>query len=236
MILQGKTALIAGGAGAVGEGIVGAYLDAGATVLVPSRSQAKLDSLTEALAERAEDRLLTMVGHIGSIEGAEAVRAAVLDHFGHLDAVVASIGGWWQGAPLVDVDLDSWNQVLANNLTAHLIAVQHFLPLVITSAGSYTMINGGAALTPLPKSAPISIVAAGQMMMARALAKENENQPVRIHSLLLETPIISRTRPEGPTSWLTADEVGSFCVRIAAEGHPDGAVIRFRDRSQLATV
>ena len=40
--LDGKTALIAGGTGSVGAGIVQAFLNEGATVIVPSRSSDRL--------------------------------------------------------------------------------------------------------------------------------------------------------------------------------------------------
>jgi uncharacterized protein YbjT (DUF2867 family) len=47
--LDGTTALVAGGAGEVGEGIVRAFLAGGARVVVPSRSAAKLDALRDRL-------------------------------------------------------------------------------------------------------------------------------------------------------------------------------------------
>lgn len=50
--LSGKIALIAGGTGGVGEGIVRAFLKEGATVVVPSRSSENLEQLRGYLGER----------------------------------------------------------------------------------------------------------------------------------------------------------------------------------------
>jgi len=50
-MLDGKTALIAGGTGGVGEGIVRAFLSEGATVIVPSRSSDRLQQLTDQLED-----------------------------------------------------------------------------------------------------------------------------------------------------------------------------------------
>ncbi|HEY0132663.1 MAG TPA: NAD(P)-dependent oxidoreductase, partial [Nannocystis sp.] len=58
--LRDKRCLIAGGTGGVGEGIVRAFLNAGATVFVPSRSAAKLDALAGSIAAKPRDRLVTL--------------------------------------------------------------------------------------------------------------------------------------------------------------------------------
>ena len=52
--LEGKTAFVAGGTGGVGEGIVRAFLDEGATVVVPSRKQENLDQLRGYLGSATE--------------------------------------------------------------------------------------------------------------------------------------------------------------------------------------
>src|SRR5699024_6749253 len=87
--------LVAGGAGEVGAGIVQAFLDKDATVIVPSRSQEHLDDLHEHLESigTTTDQLNTLVGDIGQIDGAELLRDEVLERFGQVDAVVASLGG-----------------------------------------------------------------------------------------------------------------------------------------------
>jgi NADP-dependent 3-hydroxy acid dehydrogenase YdfG len=54
--LDSKIALIAGGTGSVGEGIVRAFLKQGATVVVPSRTAERLEQLRGYLGELAKDR------------------------------------------------------------------------------------------------------------------------------------------------------------------------------------
>ena len=43
----------------------------------------------------------------------------------------------------------------------------------------------------------------------RVLASEHRHEPIRINALVLGTPIISRSRPEGDADWLTSEEVVS---------------------------
>lgn len=134
--LDGMIALIAGGTGNVGEGIVRAFLKEGATVVVPSRNAETLDQLCGYLGSFATNRFVPLVGHIRQIEGAERLRDEVLNKFGRLDAVVASLGRSWDGElPLTEVPMETWQQYLENNLTSHFVAARTFLPVLVQQKG-----------------------------------------------------------------------------------------------------
>jgi NAD(P)-dependent dehydrogenase (short-subunit alcohol dehydrogenase family) len=231
--LEGSVTLVAGGAGEVGEGLARAFLGEGATVIVPSRSKEKLGELRARLDHARADDLITIVGDVGELGGAEQVKEQIVERFGKLHTVVASLGGWWQGAPLTRVPLKAWQSVFNNNLTTHFIVARTFVPLV-EAGGSYVFINGGAAVQPVPQAGPVSIFAAAQLMMKDVLAAEEEN--VRLYSLVVNTPIITRSRPQGRAGWLTADDVGKYAAFLAS---PDGAGLRgqtvlLNNRSQVA--
>ncbi len=237
--LRGRVALVAGGAGEVGEGIVRVFLHSGATVVVPSRSEQRLAELRSRVAPADGDRLLTLVGSVGTEEGAASIRDAIAHHIGPLDAVVASLGRWWQGQPLADVPLETWQKVLHDGLTAHFIAARTFLPLLADRPrASYTFINGGAAEFPVAYAGPVSVSAAGQLMLKNVLAEEMQDRPVRINTLLLNTPILTRSRPQGEPGWLTADEAGIYAAYLASDRGADvrGKTIRLYQRAQLAPI
>ena len=228
--LHDKIALIAGGAGQVGEGIVREFLREGATVIVPSRSKDKLALLPES------PRLRTIVSDISSGAGAESVRNRILDEFGRLDCVVASIGSWWQGPHLVDVPLTEWTKVIDDRLTSHFIAARTFLPVLRGTPGSsYTMLNGGAAEAPVPHSGPVSIMAAAQLMMKDVLVVEQRDHSVRINTLLIQAYVITRDHPNGDRNQLTADHVGAYCAYLASQEAAaiHGQTIHFRSPEQL---
>lgn len=232
MTLHGKTVLIAGGAGEVGEGLVRAFLAAEATVVVPSRSQEKLDALCMDGPNR--DRLIAKAVDVGSAVGAVALRNWIADEVGPLDAVVASLGGWWEGRPLTGVSLDTWDEVLGMGLTAHFNVAKTFLPMLTDRPGaSYTLINGTAALAPVPASGPLSVSAAGQLMLKNVLAAENES--VRVNTLVLNTPVRTRSRPDGEDSWLTADDAGAYAAFLASDTArgKHGETIVFKSAEQL---
>lgn len=234
--LEGKIALVAGGAGEVGEGIVKVLLDRGATVIVTSRSNEKLSALRGRLGGPPEDRLAAETAEIGTIEGAEGVRDVILDRFGGLDSVVASLGRWWQGAPLTGVPLDTWLEIINNNLTSHFIVARTFLPVLSDREGSsYVFINGDACDVPVPESGPISILAAAQLMMKDVIAAELDVTGPRVNSLIIGTPVVTRSRKETQPGWLTAEEVGRYVAYLVSDEAADvtGESIRFNEKGQL---
>src|SRR5712691_6376766 len=162
--LDGKLSLVLGGAGYVGEGIVRSFLEEGAFVIVPSRSAERLDGLRKLVG--GGDRLVTVPANVGSPQGAEALKTQILTKMSRLDAVVASLGGWWEGAKLIDLSIDELGKVLNDNLISHFVAAKAFLPALARFPGStYTMIAGLAGEIPVAGSGPVSVAAAAQQAM-----------------------------------------------------------------------
>ena len=240
--LTGKIALIAGGAGEVGEGIVRTFLTRGATVIVPSRSPKKLEQLRERLGELAHGRLMTIVGEVSSLSGAARIREWIELIFGKLDIVIASLGEWRQSSQMIETSLADWHSVLDNNLTPHFVTARIFLPLLAKQPNAaYLFINGDAAENPIPHSGLLSIAAAAQLMLKDVLVAEMQdissgNNTVRINTLMVCNYVASRSRLQPHPEWLTADEVGAYAAYLASEAAAElhGETIRFKDRAQLA--
>ncbi len=212
--LSGRVAVVAGGAGAIGEGIVRAFLAAGARVVVPSRQAERLAGLRERVGGFGE--LHGVVCDVGSPGGAEALVAAVVRSVGPLDAVAAAVGGWWQGGPVVDVEPAEWARVLDANLTSHFLLARALVPALRGRPGSsYQMVIGDTADAPVPGASLSTVTAAGVLGLFKALAAEEP--AVRIYGLYLG-PVVTRARPEGPPEWLTAEEVGTYAAWLASNG------------------
>lgn len=226
---------IPGGAGGVGEGIVRAVLASGHTAIVPSRSEARLATLRARL-ERV-DGLVTLVGQIGEPEGAEEMRARIEREMGTLDAIVPSLGGWWEGGRLAEMSAVEWDVVMNEMLRAHFIVARTFIPVLERQRfGRYIGIGGGAAYHPIRHAAPVSIAAAAQLMMTRALRAEIADPGVDVLELVADGPV--RTRDyEGiaQPDWITADEVGRVALELIETGRTlapgtsvSGPIVRMR--------
>lgn len=232
--LAGQVVLVAGGAGAVGEGIARGLLAAGATVVVPSRDERRLQAVRERLPADTLDRFTPVVGNVGTIKGAEALRDQVVAELGRIDHAVASLGGWSSGPPLAELSIAEWRRVLDDNLTAHFVAARTFLPVVAAQpGGSYTFIVGPAGETPpTPGSGPVSVAVAGQLMLKRAFAQEFRHTGVRVNEVMVYAPT-TRERPASATrTTISAEEVGEF-IAFLASPHADVSpeTIRLPDRA-----
>ncbi|HZF43999.1 MAG TPA: SDR family oxidoreductase [Sphingomonadaceae bacterium] len=220
--------LVAGGTGDVGEGIVRALLDRDFAVVVPVRAKEKGDRLLDAIGQT--DQLALIPGAVGELEGAQ-VLAQLVAASGPLNAVVASLGGWWQGGPLVGVSAEEWHQVIADNLTSHYAVARAFVPLLQRSGGTYVQILGAAAEFPVPNSSLVSITAAAVAMLGRSLHAESEGTGVRVRQIMIAALVATRSRPATDVTGVSAEEVGALAAELIADEHGSAPLVSRLPRS-----
>jgi NAD(P)-dependent dehydrogenase (short-subunit alcohol dehydrogenase family) len=225
-----QSILVAGGAGGVGEAIVRALLSRGHRVIVPSRSEMRIERLRADIAAHGitNGTLVTMTGDVGTRDGSIAVRDRIASDCGTLDVVIPSLGGWWEGA-LPDVTLDVWDTVMHEMLRTHFIFAQTFLPVLRaqTSGGRYLAIGGGAAYHPIRNSSLVSIAAAAQLMLTRTLRLEIEDPRVDILEFVVDGPV--RTRDSelmAQAHWIGADDVARIACELAETGRTADPLVR----------
>lgn len=221
-MLQDRIVLVAGGSGQVGEGIVHALLAGGARVVVPSRDPDRAQALLG-------DHVDVVAGELSTAGAAAALRDSLGDAGLVPTDVIASLGGWWTGADVGELDPAEWDRVLSRGLGAHFHTANTFLPVLRRAgAASYTFVNGGGALDPVPGSGAVCVSAAGQLMLGRAVAQQQAGTTTRVTTLLAVTPVLTRDRPAGREGWLTADVIGRLCAAFVG-GRPLDPVVELTD-------
>jgi NAD(P)-dependent dehydrogenase (short-subunit alcohol dehydrogenase family) len=236
--MHGKTIVVLGATGGVGEGVVDEWLRAGARVLAVSRTRAKLDQLSSRLGQPGG--LALIAGAVGNEEEASALVQSVKGSSSRIDGVVASLGSWWQGPPLVRTPLADWNAVLAERLTTHFLAAKHFIPLVAETApgGFYLSIGGATAEVAVPNSGPVSVASAAQVMLTKVLRAESRDAPVRIQELMIWTTIATRVHGgKVDPSWITPNEVGRHIVALmASDAAAREPIVHLRSRDAVGRI
>ncbi|NBH06532.1 SDR family NAD(P)-dependent oxidoreductase [Amycolatopsis sp. SID8362] len=211
--LSGRRVVVPGGTGAVGEGVVRAYLAAGADVVVPTRSQERADEFRHVLGDAAGDRLHLVAHDYTTFPGAAQLADEMERRLGGVDDVVAPIGGWWAGKPLWEIDENDWQSAFVGLASTHMAVLRAFLPKLSTH-GTYTLIVGASALTPVPGSGLVSMEQAALLMMRR-VAEAELTGPRRVHALILG-PVSTRVTGTEAPDWVSADQVGAIAVAAAA--------------------
>ncbi len=215
MKLNKKVTIVAGGAGSIGEGIVKAHLREGATVIVPSRTLNRLDSLQGYVSDVATGNLVPYQANIGTFNGAQEFVRAVLEEHGRIDMCVASLGGWWQGKSLTDMSNDEWHNVMINNLDPHFYLSRAVLPAMKEEkAGTYILIGGPGGVVPVRSAEVIAVAGTAQLKMAEALSQEMKPFNVKVYELFIaEIATRQNKRPVAPTS-ITPDEIGDYTLKL----------------------
>ena len=128
--LQGKVAVITGGSRGLGLAIARTYAQAGAAVVIASRSQASVEkAVAELQSEGAQVAGLSV--DVANPAQVADLRALALDRFGQLDIWVNNAGLSAPFGPTVSVEPDRFVSVVNTNIlgTYHgsMTAMQHFL-------------------------------------------------------------------------------------------------------------
>jgi 3-oxoacyl-[acyl-carrier protein] reductase len=111
--LTGKTALVTGASGGIGEAIARAYHRQGATVALSGTRREVLDRLSGEL----EDRVHVLPCNLANKDEVEALVPKCEDVMGKLDILVAN-AGINNDNLLVQLRDEDWDEVVAINLTA----------------------------------------------------------------------------------------------------------------------
>ncbi|PZF56394.1 hypothetical protein DEI92_14840 [Curtobacterium sp. MCBD17_034] len=209
--LAGRRVLVPGGTGGVGEGVVRAFLAAGADVVVPTRSDERGTELRAALGDLGVSPLLHLPTHdYTSFIGADELGRQMTERLGGIDDVVVPVGGWWQGGPLTGIREDDWGAAFTGLATAHMALARAIVPR-LSGLGAYTVVVGQSATSPVPGSGLVSMEQAALLMMQRVLAAETPDR--RIHALVLG-PV--RTRfVDGEPEQVSAGEVGDVSIALS---------------------
>jgi len=221
-MLTGRRVLIPGGTGGVGEGVVRAYLAAGAQVVVPTRSEQRAAEFRQILGAAAGDRLQVVVHDYTSLAGAERLVAGLGDP---LDDVVAPIGGYWGGRSLQAIDAADWQSAFVDLATTHIAVMRAALPR-LSRTGAYQIVAGESGLRPMARAGLLSMQQSALVMMRSVLEAEVEDRQ-RVFALVLG-PVRTRSVGDAHPGWISAGQIGEVAVAVSASAGP-GREIRLPD-------
>lgn len=109
--LDGKVAVVTGGAGGIGRGIAGALAEDGAAVVIADIDLGKAQAAADALGGQA----LAVEHDVTQAASSEALDAAIQERFGRLDIIVNNAGVGPKPGPLVDLTEEEWDRVMDIN-------------------------------------------------------------------------------------------------------------------------
>jgi 3-oxoacyl-[acyl-carrier protein] reductase len=179
MTLQGRTALVTGGARGIGLAIVQRLLADGARVAIVDR-----DPEVEAVARRLGPAARALVADVTRTADVDRVVAEADAWADRLDIVVNNAGITGRSYPIWELSDEDWQQVLAVDLTSVFLvcraAIRRMLP---RQRGRIVNIASIAGKEGNPTLVPYSSAKAGVIGLTKALAKEVATKGVSVNAV-----------------------------------------------------
>ena len=180
--LQGKTALVTGGARRVGAAIARRLHAAGANLMLHYRdSAADADALAAELNSLRPKSASTVKAELLAPIAPRALVSAALESFGGLDLLVNNASAFFPVA-LGAIEPSHWEELIGANLRAPLFISQEAAPHLAKSQGAIVNIVDIHAERPLKGYSVYSIAKAGLAALTRSLALELAPQ-VRVNGV-----------------------------------------------------
>ncbi len=118
--LAGKTAIVTGAGRGIGRAIAIGLAEAGAQVVLVSRTEAQLEETQAAIAAKTAVKTLVAPCDVTDQLAVEAVVAQTVETFGQLDILVNNAGINYK-QPFLDVTVEDWEKIIHTNLTGEFL-------------------------------------------------------------------------------------------------------------------
>jgi NAD(P)-dependent dehydrogenase (short-subunit alcohol dehydrogenase family) len=187
--LQGRSALITGGASGIGKATAQLFLEEGAKVTICDRNAEALEQALEELRAVSEE-VTGVAGDVGSMTDAGNMIQIAVDRFGRLD-VLFCCAGIASVMPISEVKEEEWDAVINANLKGMFTMVKHAVPQM-RSQGGGTIVTMGSELgiVAVPESPAYGASKGGVISFTRSIAIDLIRYNIRVNTLC---PGITRT-------------------------------------------
>jgi NAD(P)-dependent dehydrogenase (short-subunit alcohol dehydrogenase family) len=224
--LQGKVALVTGGANGIGRACAERLARDGALVLVADVQAASATAVAATIGRaggRAEALALDVTSEAAWIEAIGQVRA----RHGRLDVLVNN-AGIALGCPMLAMSLADFRRQMAVNVEGVFLGCKHAIPLMRESGGgSIVNMSSTAGLRGSPNMAGYSASKGAVRLFSKAVATEcaNAKDGIRVNSVhpgIIETDLWATVNPPSAKGGKpNLDEISGRLVPLGFKGLPE---------------
>ena len=227
--LEGKVAIITGGSRGIGRAIALQFAEAGANVVVASRTLPDLEKVVEEIKGLGGGRALAMSTHIGRTEGRDNLIKRAIDEFGKIDILVSNAAtAPYQGDLLDETCTEGlWDAVFNLNLKGAFFLSRAVAKVMKEhGGGNIIIVSSFAGLKSFGGQGIYEISKAGLIHFTRIAAKEWAKHNIRVNCI---APGVVKTKMSHlmweDTDWLRETQKNIPLGRLAEPEELAGAAL-----------
>ncbi len=214
MRLEGKTAIITGGASGFGAGIVRKFVAEGARVMIADLNTAMAEGLRQEMGARA----IMATADVADGVSVEAMTAQAMEAWGQIDILVNNAGITHLPAPMETVSEKDFDRVFAVNCKSVYLTARHIVPLMkARGQGNILNVASTAGVSPRPNLNWYNASKGWMNNATKGMAVELAPAGVRVNALnpvAGETPLLKsfmgQDTPEMRAKFLATIPLGRF--------------------------
>lgn len=214
MRLEGKTALVTGGASGFGAGIVRKFISEGARVAV---ADINADAARDFASEFG-DQAFAVTVDVSNNDSVEAMAKTVHARFGQLDILINNAGITHLPTAMEDVSEEDFDRVLAVNAKSVYLTARHFVPVMKRNrSGAILNIASTAGVSPRPRLSWYNCSKGWMITATKSMAIELAPSGIRVNALnpvAGETPLLKsfmgEDTPEIRAKFISSIPLGRF--------------------------
>jgi 2-dehydro-3-deoxy-L-rhamnonate dehydrogenase (NAD+) len=185
--LEGRTAVVTGGAQGFGRAITERFAASGARVAIWDRDMA----LAERTASEVGERVVAVACDVTEPAKVAEARDATVRRLGRIDILVNNAGIAGANAKTWETDVEEWRKVMRINLDGPFICARAVVPVMIAQGyGRIVNIASIAGKEGNPNAAHYSASKAGLIALTKSLGKELAGYDIAVNAV---TPAAAKT-------------------------------------------